>query len=70
MFLLRLDERLLDDAAALDPFVLRGHDAIHLAAAQAVRDSIKEFVTYDRRLAGAAKQLGFTVVVPGARVAE
>ena len=68
LLLLRLDDRLLDDAAALDPFVLRSLDAIHLAAARAVRDSIREFVTYDHRMAEVAQGVGFTVVAPGAGV--
>jgi predicted nucleic acid-binding protein len=68
LFLLRLDDRLLEDAGTLDPLLLRSLDAIHLAAARAVRDSIDEFVTYDRRLAEAAQQSGFTVIAPGARV--
>ena len=65
LFLLRLDDRLLQDAGALEPLLLRSLDAIHLAAARAVRDSITEFVTYDLRLAEAARQTGFIVVAPG-----
>jgi uncharacterized protein len=68
LFLLRLDDRLLEDAGTLEPHLLRSLDAIHLAAARAVRDSIHEFVTYDVRLAEAARFSGFTVVAPGARV--
>lgn len=68
LFLLRLDDQLLEDAGNLDPLPLRSIDAIHLAAARTMRDSIDEFVTYDVKLADAAQHSGFTVVAPGARV--
>jgi predicted nucleic acid-binding protein len=68
LFLLRLDDGLLEDAGNLEPLLLRCLDAIHLAAARSVRDSINEFVTYDVKLAEAAKHWGFTVIAPGARV--
>jgi predicted nucleic acid-binding protein len=67
LFLLRLDDRLLEDAGTLEPHLLRSLDAIHLAAARTVRDWIHEFVTYDLRLAEAARLSGFTVIAPGAR---
>jgi uncharacterized protein len=68
LFLLRLDDALLEEAGNLEPLPLRSLDAIHLAAARSVRDSVAEFVTYDVRLAEAARQWGFTVIAPGARV--
>lgn len=63
--LVRLDDTLLALAAQIEPAGLRSLDAIHLAAAQIVADVIKELVTYDQRLAGAARQRGFAVVAPG-----
>jgi len=53
--------------AYLDPS-LRSLDAIHLATADALISSGKKldaFVTYDKRLAVAAKDAGMTVVAPG-----
>ncbi len=63
--LIRLDEALLDSAAALDPRILRSLDAIHLAAAQLVSPDLAAIVTYDQRMATAAALLGFTVIAPG-----
>jgi len=37
-------------------------DAVHLAAASALGDSVLEFATFDRRLAVAARNLGMVVV--------
>jgi predicted nucleic acid-binding protein len=54
-------------AAYLDPN-LRSLDAIHLATADALVGVGKEltaFVTYDKRLAGAAEEAGLPVVSPG-----
>lgn len=63
--LLRLDDALLDEAAALDGgATLRSLDAVHLAAARALGDGFAEVVTYDDRMAEAARQLGLRVVAP------
>lgn len=62
--LIRLDDVLLDAAAALDPRILRSLDAIHLAAAQLVSPELEGLVTYDQRMADAAALLGFAVVAP------
>lgn len=63
--LLRLDDALLDEAATLDRgATLRSLDAIHLAAARALGDGLAEVVTYDHRMAEAARQLGLQVVAP------
>jgi predicted nucleic acid-binding protein len=63
--LLRLDDTLLEDAAQLGPATLRSLDAIHLAAALALGSSLDQIVTYDIRLAEAARVHGLTVVSPG-----
>lgn len=62
--LLRLDDVLLDVAAALDGAALRSLDAIHLAAAQALGDELAEIVTYDHRMAHAARGFGLAVSAP------
>lgn len=62
--LLRLDDALLDAAAVLDGTALRSLDAIHLAAAQALGDSLAEVVTYDHRMADAARRLGIASSAP------
>jgi uncharacterized protein len=63
--LLRLDDVLLDQAAALNGAALRSLDAIHLAAAQALGDELAEVITYDHRMADAAHQIGLRVIAPG-----
>jgi predicted nucleic acid-binding protein len=54
-------------AGAYPEPMLRSLDAIHLATAEILRASdqtITAFVTYDKRLAEAATQLGLTVAAP------
>ena len=62
--LLRLDDLLLDEAADLTGATLRSLDAIHLAAARALGTELAEVVTYDRRMAEAASDLGLRVSAP------
>ncbi|MGH8884819.1 MAG: type II toxin-antitoxin system VapC family toxin [Egibacteraceae bacterium] len=62
--LLHLDDLLLDVAAALDPLGLRSLDAIHLAAAQSLGEALGAVVTYDQRMAEAAKLFGLAVEAP------
>ena len=63
--LIVLSTDLLDRAATLLPTVqLRSLDAIHLAAAQIVGEELRAIVTYDRRMAAAAGDLGFVVEMP------
>ena len=62
--LVRLDDELLDDAAALDRGVLRSLDAIHLAAARTLGDELTSVVTYDGRMRAAAGVLGLRVDAP------
>lgn len=62
--LLRLDDVLLDVTAALDGAALRSLDAIHLAAAQTLGDELAEIVTYDHRMAEAARGFGLAVSAP------
>ena len=51
-------------AALLAPPTLRTLDAIHLATALTVASELDAFVTYDDRLAAAARELGLPVVRP------
>jgi uncharacterized protein len=62
--LLRLDDVLLDDAAELGDTMLRSLDAIHLASARTVGGEETEVVTYDRRMADAARDAGLRVAAP------
>jgi predicted nucleic acid-binding protein len=53
-------------AATIGSPVLRTLDAIHLASAAALGSDLEALVTYDRRLAEAARALGMPVASPGA----
>jgi uncharacterized protein len=56
--------RVLTEAAAIEQPFLRTLDAIHLAAAASLRASLSAFVTYDKKLAGAAQNLGLPAISP------
>ena len=60
--LISISTAVLRRAAAVASSELRSPDAIHLATAERVETS--EIVTYDRRLADAAKQVGLHVLAP------
>jgi len=62
--LVRLDDALLDAAGVLDASMLRSLDAIHLAAALTVAAQLEAVVTYDARMAAAARLLGLRVAAP------
>lgn len=62
-FLVELTKDIRDRAVALAS-KLRSLDAIHLSTALALEDDV-DFVTYDDRLAAAARELGLRVVQPG-----
>jgi uncharacterized protein len=64
IYLMRINDTLLDMAAEIGPPILRTLDAIHLAAAWRFRPNV-EVVTYDRRLYDAASAIGLAVVSPG-----
>ncbi len=59
-----LDDAIAGVAAALRPPQLRTLDAIHLATAMALLPELDAFVTYDDRLAEAARAIGLPVVRP------
>jgi len=62
--LVRIDEPLLDRAGDLEPGELRSLDAIHLAAAMAIGPDLGVVLTYDERLAEAARSSGLVVATP------
>jgi len=62
--LVRINERVLAEAATMRPLELRSFDAIHLATAALFGDTLSRVVTYDERMAEAARGLGMNVVAP------
>jgi len=62
--LVRINDRVLADAGTLLPLELRSLDAIHLATARLFGQTLARLITYDRRLAEAARTLGLTVTAP------
>lgn len=62
--LARVNDRVLTEAGRLLPADLRSIDAIHLATAQQFGAELASFVTYDDRLAAAARGMGLKVVSP------
>jgi uncharacterized protein len=65
LVLIRFDEPLLRLATHVGPPLLRSLDAIHLAAALSIGDYPEAFITYDDRLAEAARKLKLRVLQPG-----
>ena len=57
-------ESIVERASSVAPPALRTLDAIHLATALALVPDLDAFVTYDDRLAEAARNLGLPVVRP------
>jgi predicted nucleic acid-binding protein len=62
--LVRVNDRILNAAGGLRPPELRSLAAIHLATALELRDDLHVVITYDERMAAAAKQAGYKVVQP------
>jgi predicted nucleic acid-binding protein len=62
--LVPVSSRLLREAAALESPFLPTLDAIHLSTAAGLRESLTAFLTYDNRLAAAAKDVGLPVAAP------
>lgn len=63
--LLRIDEPVLRLAERIGSPDLRSLDAIHLASALSLGDDPEAFVTYDDRIARAARALKLRVLQPG-----
>lgn len=53
-----------DAAAELEPADLRTLDSVHLATALGIADDCDGLITYDSRLAAAARHHGLTVISP------
>ncbi len=62
--LLRLNDRVLSEAGHLQPAELRSLNAIHLASARQLGSPVRLIVTYDERMADAAKTNGWSVASP------
>jgi predicted nucleic acid-binding protein len=62
--LVRVNDRILSGAGVLRPPEIRSLDAIHLATAHELGDDLTAMVTYDERMAVAAKRLGYRIVQP------
>jgi len=65
LVLVRIDEIVLARASEFSDPSLRTLDAIHLATALSIGDDPEAFVTYDARLAAAARKQGLEVAHPG-----
>lgn len=65
--LVPLDRAVQDLAGDLGDPALRSLDALHLASSLLLGDALTFFVTYDVRLASAARSEGLPVVAPGQR---
>ena len=63
--LVRIDTTVLRLADRIGPRDLRSLDAIHLATALSCGDYPEAFITYDDRLAAAARTLKLNVLQPG-----
>jgi len=61
---IELDADLAGQAGSIGPPMLRTLDAIHLASAVRLTPALDAFVTYDDRLAEAARAAGLPVVRP------
>jgi predicted nucleic acid-binding protein len=62
--LVRINDRILTSAGAMLPVDIRSLDAIHLATAQQLGADLARIVTYDGRMADAARDLGWAVARP------
>jgi predicted nucleic acid-binding protein len=60
----RVNDRVLSAASSMLPESIRSLDAIHLATAQQLGADLARIVTYDDRMARAARALGFAVTAP------
>ncbi len=64
LVILTIPTSVYDVAGRLEPATMRSLDAIHLASALSLGDSLDLFVTYDDRLADAARANGISVTAP------
>jgi uncharacterized protein len=64
VYLIQLDEVLLDRAADMPPAALRSLDAVHLATAMSLGPDLGVVFAYDERLKQAAEGAGLQVASP------
>ena len=62
--LIRVNEAILNAAGTLLPAELRSLDAIHLVTARQLGSDLGQVITYDERMAGAARLLRLRVATP------
>jgi predicted nucleic acid-binding protein len=62
--LVRLNNAVLNAAGVMKPEELRSLDAIHLATAALLEGTLSDLVTYDSRMATAARAHGWAVTAP------
>ena len=65
IYFLEITPAILDRAADLEPPLVRSLEAIHLATALSLDDPALELITYDARMADAARASGLRVAQPG-----
>ena len=63
--LIPLSGAVIDQAVEIGEPLFRSLDAIHLASALSIGESLTSFVVYDHRLAAAALAAGLPIVRPG-----
>jgi predicted nucleic acid-binding protein len=61
---LRVTSSVSDSAGRLSGLGLRSLDAVHLASALTLEQSLHAVVTYDKRMVNAAEQLGLPTISP------
>ncbi len=59
-----LPTAIFDRAGRLDPPVLHSLDAVHITAALDLGDDLRGLVSYDERMAEAARAVGIRVIAP------
>jgi predicted nucleic acid-binding protein len=62
--LVRVTNAVLNTAGVMKPAEFRSLDAIHLATAALFQATLSELVTYDLRMATAARAIGWAVATP------
>lgn len=62
--LVRVNDRVLNEAAIIAPADVRSLDAIHLATARQLQTDLAEMIVYDTRLEKAAASIGLRVRAP------
>ena len=65
LYLIEVDAAIRQIAASLAPTSLRSLDAIHIASALALGDSLASLVAYDARLLSGARASNLVVSAPG-----